>query len=117
MAPNCGKSFLQCCYNEFQKESNGHNFSNGILPSLGATINQSTKLRKYIVSPFNSYYSENLGPTHSGSLKDHCGLTWHCPDCNSSTRRLSIDRWVVGGHSLFLMRQTRYLRVQNEDFP
>ncbi|KAK8664576.1 hypothetical protein V6N13_084360 [Hibiscus sabdariffa] len=31
-------------------------FSNDLLPSLGARINQTTKLRRYIISPFNPHY-------------------------------------------------------------
>ncbi|XP_022715549.1 potassium channel KAT3-like isoform X2 [Durio zibethinus] len=34
----------------------GSFFSSDLLPSLGARINQATKLRKYIISPFNPHY-------------------------------------------------------------
>ncbi|KAJ4768038.1 potassium channel protein [Rhynchospora pubera] len=33
-----------------------YNFSDDLLPSLGARINHSTKLRKYIISPYDSHY-------------------------------------------------------------
>ncbi|XVE88372.1 hypothetical protein DITRI_Ditri19aG0064500 [Diplodiscus trichospermus] len=34
----------------------GSFFSSDLLPSLGARINQATKLRRYIISPFNPHY-------------------------------------------------------------
>ncbi|OMO70282.1 hypothetical protein CCACVL1_19022 [Corchorus capsularis] len=34
----------------------GNFFSSDLLPSLGARINQATKLRRYIISPFNPHY-------------------------------------------------------------
>ncbi|XP_020596409.1 potassium channel KAT3-like [Phalaenopsis equestris] len=56
MASNCWKSYLQCFHDEFQMESGSCSFSSDILPSLGATINRSIKLRKYIISPYDPYY-------------------------------------------------------------
>ncbi|KAG1335230.1 putative Potassium channel KAT1 [Cocos nucifera] len=37
-------------------ESNGYSFSSDLLPSLGATINQSVELRKFIISPYDPRY-------------------------------------------------------------
>ncbi|PKA47202.1 Potassium channel KAT1 [Apostasia shenzhenica] len=48
------KSYL--CLDEIQRESSVHTFSSDLLPSLGARINQSTKLRKFIVSPYDPCY-------------------------------------------------------------
>lgn len=55
----CTKNFFRrFCIDEFQMGSLAHSsfFSSDLLPSLGARINQTTKLRKYIVSPFNPRY-------------------------------------------------------------
>ncbi|VFR03061.1 unnamed protein product [Cuscuta campestris] len=54
---NCFSGF--CCAGEFGGESGARNgfFSReDLLPSLGARINQSAELRKYIVSPFDPRY-------------------------------------------------------------
>ncbi|CAL9066442.1 unnamed protein product [Musa banksii] len=40
----------------FQLESGGYSMHNDLLPSLGATINHTIKLRKHIVSPYNPRY-------------------------------------------------------------
>ncbi|KAI3921852.1 hypothetical protein MKX01_005541 [Papaver californicum] len=58
MSFSCAKAFLRrFCNDGFQMESNSHSFfSTDLLPSLGARINQTTKLRQYIVSPFSSRY-------------------------------------------------------------
>ncbi|KAG2684779.1 hypothetical protein I3760_10G091200 [Carya illinoinensis] len=51
--------FNRFCVAEFHVESAGRSsfFSNDhLLPSLGARINQATKLRRYIVSPFSPRY-------------------------------------------------------------
>ncbi|KAK6917193.1 Cyclic nucleotide-binding domain [Dillenia turbinata] len=54
------KAFFQrFCIEEFQMEKDSHGgglYSSDLLPSLGARINQTTKLRKYIISPFNPRY-------------------------------------------------------------
>ncbi|XP_017222795.1 potassium channel KAT1 [Daucus carota subsp. sativus] len=53
------KNFLQrFCVDDFQTRTGAQSsfFSNGLLPSLGANINQGTKLRKNIISPFNPRY-------------------------------------------------------------
>ncbi|XP_048331466.2 potassium channel KAT1 isoform X1 [Ziziphus jujuba] len=54
------KNFFQrfCIDDQFQMGSLVHSsfFSSDLLPSLGARINQATKLRKYIISPFNPRY-------------------------------------------------------------
>ncbi|OIT23974.1 PREDICTED: potassium channel KAT3-like isoform X1 [Nicotiana attenuata] len=54
-AKNCLQRF---CVDEFQMntETNNGFFSNDLLPSLGARINYATKLRKFIISPFNPRY-------------------------------------------------------------
>ncbi|KAK6284075.1 hypothetical protein POUND7_003027 [Theobroma cacao] len=59
MSLSCTKNFFQrFCIDEFQMGSDIHGsfFSSDLLPSLGARINQATKLRKYIISPFNPHY-------------------------------------------------------------
>ncbi|KAA3479057.1 potassium channel KAT1-like [Gossypium australe] len=59
MSFSCTKNFFQrFCNDEFQMGSDIHGnfFSSDLLPSLGARINQTTKLRRYIISPFNPYY-------------------------------------------------------------
>ncbi|XP_026655988.2 potassium channel KAT3-like isoform X2 [Phoenix dactylifera] len=51
------KSCLQrFCHDGFQMENGVYSFSSDLLPSLGATINQSTKLRRYTVSPYDPHY-------------------------------------------------------------
>ncbi|XP_068666667.1 potassium channel KAT3-like [Aristolochia californica] len=52
-------SFSFCqrfCSDEFRVDQRGHSFSNDLLPSLGAQINQSVQLRKHIISPFDPRY-------------------------------------------------------------
>ncbi|KAK9088265.1 hypothetical protein Scep_027347 [Stephania cephalantha] len=57
MSPSHEKSFLTCFSNdEFQRETSLSFLTNDLLPSLGARINQTTKLRRYIISPFNPRY-------------------------------------------------------------
>ncbi|KAG0462534.1 hypothetical protein HPP92_021010 [Vanilla planifolia] len=57
MAPRCSKSYFDCFFHgEFQMESSSNGFSSELLPSLGATMNQSIKLRKFIVSPYDPSY-------------------------------------------------------------
>ncbi|XP_057949752.1 potassium channel KAT3-like [Malania oleifera] len=56
---SCTRNFLQrFCINEFQMESANQDsfFSSDLLPSLGARINQTTKLQRYIISPYNPRY-------------------------------------------------------------
>ncbi|ONK81093.1 uncharacterized protein A4U43_C01F25200, partial [Asparagus officinalis] len=49
-------SYLQCfCDDKCQIEA-GEGFSSDLLPSLGASINQSMKLRKPIISPYDPRY-------------------------------------------------------------
>ncbi|RRT82317.1 hypothetical protein GW17_00049964 [Ensete ventricosum] len=53
------KSYFQpFCYDGFQESSSSssYSFSSDLLPSLGANINQSVKLRKFIVSPYDPRY-------------------------------------------------------------
>ncbi|XP_008783945.2 potassium channel KAT3 isoform X1 [Phoenix dactylifera] len=51
------KSYFQrFCDDGFQMECNGYSFASDLLPSLGATINQSVKLRKFIISPYDPRY-------------------------------------------------------------
>ncbi|KAK3430742.1 hypothetical protein EUGRSUZ_E02396 [Eucalyptus grandis] len=53
------KNFLQrFCDDEFRMDSvtPGGFFSSDLLPSLGARINQTTRLRKYIISPYTPRY-------------------------------------------------------------
>ncbi|XP_009408890.2 potassium channel KAT3-like isoform X1 [Musa acuminata AAA Group] len=53
----CAKSYLQrFCYDGFQEESSSYSFSSDLLPSLGANINQSIKLRKFMISPYDPHY-------------------------------------------------------------
>ncbi|XP_044461595.1 potassium channel KAT1-like isoform X2 [Mangifera indica] len=54
----CRNFFNQFCIDEFRVKSVTHGsfLSSDLLPSLGARINQSTRLRKHIISPFNPYY-------------------------------------------------------------
>ncbi|KAL9224381.1 hypothetical protein vseg_000418 [Gypsophila vaccaria] len=59
MSLSCTKTFFRRFYTDelkFEGNSYGSVFSSDILPSLGARINQSAKLRKYIVSPFDPRY-------------------------------------------------------------
>ncbi|CBI30869.3 unnamed protein product, partial [Vitis vinifera] len=59
MSFSCAKAFFQrFCVEEFQMErtSLGSVFSSHLLPSLGARINQATKLQKHIISPFSPRY-------------------------------------------------------------
>ncbi|KAM6552127.1 hypothetical protein CsatB_001935 [Cannabis sativa] len=58
MSFSCTKNFFRrFCTDEFQMGSlQSSFFSSDLLPSLGARINQTTQLRKYIVSPFNPSY-------------------------------------------------------------
>ncbi|KAF8115133.1 hypothetical protein N665_0030s0167 [Sinapis alba] len=56
MSFSCTRNFLErFCVEEYNMDSMKHNsfLSADLLPSLGASINQSTKLRKHIVSPFD----------------------------------------------------------------
>uniref|UniRef100_A0A151UI66 Potassium channel n=1 Tax=Cajanus cajan TaxID=3821 RepID=A0A151UI66_CAJCA len=52
------KFFKRFCVDEFHMGSLPYSsfLSNDLLPSLGARINQETRLRRYIVSPFNPRY-------------------------------------------------------------
>ncbi|ONI10980.1 hypothetical protein PRUPE_4G080000 [Prunus persica] len=59
MSLSCTKNFFKrFCIDEYQIDSFAQSsfFSSDLLPSLGARINQSTKLRKYIISPYNPRY-------------------------------------------------------------
>ncbi|XP_008225478.1 PREDICTED: potassium channel KAT1-like isoform X2 [Prunus mume] len=59
MSLSCTKNFFKrFCIDEYQIGSVAQSsfFSSDLLPSLGARINQSTKLRKYIISPYNPRY-------------------------------------------------------------
>nr|CAC87141.1 K+ channel protein [Populus tremula x Populus tremuloides] len=59
MAFSNAKFFFQrFCSEEVHVEgvSRGSFFSSDLLPSLGAQINRATKLRRYIISPYNSCY-------------------------------------------------------------
>ncbi|KAJ4703853.1 Potassium channel like [Melia azedarach] len=59
MSFSCAKNFFQrFCIEEFHVENVAHGsfLSSDLLPSLGARINQATKLRKYIISPFSPRY-------------------------------------------------------------
>ncbi|XP_050370791.1 potassium channel KAT3-like [Argentina anserina] len=59
MSVSCTKNFFRrFCIDEYQIDSIAHSsfFSSDLLPSLGARINQSTRLRKYIISPYNPRY-------------------------------------------------------------
>ncbi|GMH20788.1 hypothetical protein Nepgr_022630 [Nepenthes gracilis] len=50
--------FKRFCTDEFQIDGSNYGsfFSSDVLPSLGARINQTTNLRKYIISPYNPRY-------------------------------------------------------------
>ncbi|KAF8021091.1 hypothetical protein BT93_G1500 [Corymbia citriodora subsp. variegata] len=59
MSFSCTKNFFQrFCVDEFKVDSAapGGVFSSDLLPSLGARINQTTRLRKYIISPYTPRY-------------------------------------------------------------
>ncbi|RWR89113.1 inward rectifying potassium channel [Cinnamomum micranthum f. kanehirae] len=57
MSLSRAKFYLQrFCNDEFRMESGSYSFSSDLLPSLGARINQTTKLRTFIVSPFDPRY-------------------------------------------------------------
>ncbi|XP_015574989.1 potassium channel KAT1 isoform X1 [Ricinus communis] len=59
MSISCAKNFFnRFCSDEVQMGSIYHAsfFSSDLLPSLGARINQATKLRRYIISPYSSRY-------------------------------------------------------------
>ncbi|KDP37966.1 hypothetical protein JCGZ_04609 [Jatropha curcas] len=59
MSLSCVKNFFQrFCTDDVQMEGipPGSFFSSDLLPSLGARINRATKLRRYIISPYNSHY-------------------------------------------------------------
>ncbi|KAK3022724.1 hypothetical protein RJ639_046391 [Escallonia herrerae] len=59
MSLSCTKNFLQrFCFDDFQTNTGSDSgfFSSDLLPSLGASINRATKLRNFIVSPFNPRY-------------------------------------------------------------
>ncbi|XXG67707.1 hypothetical protein AAC387_Pa06g0984 [Persea americana] len=57
MSLSRAKFYLQrFCNDEFRMESSSYSFSSDLLPSLGARINQTTKLRTSIVSPFDPRY-------------------------------------------------------------
>ncbi|XP_022720288.1 potassium channel KAT3-like [Durio zibethinus] len=59
MSFSCTKNFFQrFCIDKFQMVSaiHGSFFSSDLLPSLGARINQETKIHRYIISPFNPNY-------------------------------------------------------------
>ncbi|XP_019056062.1 PREDICTED: potassium channel KAT2 [Nelumbo nucifera] len=58
MSFSYAKSFLQRFFsNNLGMESGSYGFfSSDILPSLGARLNQETKLRRCIISPFNTHY-------------------------------------------------------------
>ncbi|KAG6487210.1 hypothetical protein ZIOFF_055793 [Zingiber officinale] len=45
-----------CLVGCFHGESSGYSFSSDLLPSLGAHINQSVKLRRFMISPFDPRY-------------------------------------------------------------
>ncbi|XP_074570310.1 potassium channel KAT3-like [Curcuma longa] len=49
-------SFQAFCLAGFHGESSGYSFSSDLLPSLGAHIDQSVKLRRFIISPFDPRY-------------------------------------------------------------
>lgn len=56
---SCTRSWAQCfpCYDgDRGSKFSGCNFSNDLLPSLGATTRQPPKLRKYLVSPYDPRY-------------------------------------------------------------
>ncbi|TKY71981.1 Potassium channel KAT2 [Spatholobus suberectus] len=60
MSPSCAKNFFQRFWlDEFQVGNIPHGSflsNDDLLPSLGARMNQETRLRRYIISPFNPRY-------------------------------------------------------------
>ncbi|OAY67894.1 Potassium channel KAT1 [Ananas comosus] len=57
------RSYLECfCVDGFPMENKSNDFSGDLLPSLGATINQSIKLRKFIISPYDPRYRYSNPP-------------------------------------------------------
>ncbi|KAF8391095.1 hypothetical protein HHK36_023395 [Tetracentron sinense] len=58
MSFSCSINFLpRFCRDKFQMEDSSYGiFSSDLLPSLGARFNQATRLRNYIISPFNPGY-------------------------------------------------------------
>ena len=66
MSLSCSNPFFKrFCVDELKVEGSSCSYgglfdTSDILPSLGATINQSTKLRKHIVSPFDPRYRWGL---------------------------------------------------------
>ncbi|XP_043689617.1 potassium channel KAT3-like isoform X3 [Telopea speciosissima] len=57
MSFSCTSFLGRLCNYELHMESGSHGlFSSDLLPSLGARIHQQTKLRRYIISPFNHLY-------------------------------------------------------------
>ena len=78
MSVSCTKNFFRrFCIDEYQIDSIAQSsfFSNDLLPSLGARINQSTKLRKYIISPYNSRYRWSSLPQHAVTTSTQCYLS------------------------------------------
>ncbi|KNA04103.1 hypothetical protein SOVF_202760 [Spinacia oleracea] len=57
---SCIKTFFRRFYTDELRIDHGSSydslFSDGIIPSLGARINQAIKLKKYVISPFNPRY-------------------------------------------------------------
>lgn len=56
---SCSNNFLRrFCVEEFRMSTATESgfFSSDLIPSLGARINRATKLRKYIISPFDPRY-------------------------------------------------------------
>ncbi|GLU22681.1 hypothetical protein SLE2022_387380 [Rubroshorea leprosula] len=59
MSFSCTKNFFQQFWideNQMDSTTNDNFFSSDFLPSLGARINQATKLQRYIISPYNPRY-------------------------------------------------------------
>jgi hypothetical protein len=50
------KSYFQQFSDGVQVKRNSGSFTIELLPSLGATINQSNKLKKFIISPYDPRY-------------------------------------------------------------
>ncbi|RZR88889.1 hypothetical protein BHM03_00016538 [Ensete ventricosum] len=53
---SCMNYLQHFCNDGFQLESGGFNLHDDLLPSLGATMNHTIKLRKHIVSPYDPRY-------------------------------------------------------------
>jgi hypothetical protein len=57
---NMTQAHSKSCFQQFwdgvQVKRNSGSFTIELLPSLGATINQSNKLRKFIISPYDPCY-------------------------------------------------------------